>query len=529
MTRFRSLAVLGVAALALSTAACGGRQSGAARLNTSFDSALASIPANAALALGYQTDREAGGASTQMMNAAMGTTDSWVLSAVDLSGPIDSAYFLHEGAAWMVIRQEDPNAVIDNLRSAEDVSERRIGGRVVLRRVAIGEQLVTDVTTIGRHVVMRSGTTLEESDADVAFIRLASEWGGEASLIESPQYRNVAGRLQGARVDNIASIDLAGLNATLRLLSGTDLDPSELISGFGAGGVDQAECDAIETRLLTNFPGLVSVSGKNAAGETHVAGLTRLSAEGRARASQLFSGAPELGGLVNDVLFGGGFSFDYGTFLTTMKAEPRHLGCQGIAGLAGAAATAARDANSQVQLNRRTVSGTIGFVVQDVDFAGFVPTISAGLIIHSPNAPALLDRVVRMLNEIGSGDVISDTSVPTLQFNLTAMPMRVRVMQGSDRVVLVFGNVRENTQTALLNASLRGSNKPITEFFANGARIRALADELQSYLSEMEIMDAQSLEETSTVFDTIRRATDMSVQSRITAEGIESSGKIAAP
>lgn len=530
MTNLRSLAFFGIAAFALTTAACGGRQEGAGRMSSNLESALHAVPANAAFAVALQMDQQSE-SSLPSLSAAMGGLggSSWLSSAVEFQNASDSAYFLYEDALWMVLLQDDPGAVIDALRAGYDVEERRLGGRTVLRQVELDDSGATDVTIVGRHLVIRKGTNASTEQVDVQLVRLANGWRGTGTLVSSAKFTQAASRVGGTDIQSVMSIDLAGLNGTLRAVEGTAFDLNQFIDGFNAGGVDASECSALEARILTNFPGSLGITAKTASGETKFYGLASLSEEARTRAAQLFPGAPQLAGIQSDVLFGGGLSFDYGTFLTSMKAEPRHIGCGGIAGLAGAVASTARDMNTQIQVNRRTISGTVGILVQDVDFSGFVPTLSAAMVIHSPNAPALVDRAVRILNQIGSGDVVSDASIPTLQYNLTALPMRVRVMQGGDRVVLALGNVRESTQQALLTAPVRQSGSSIFNFFVNGARIRGLANEVESYLREMEVVEAEVIDSNQGVFDMLENATDASIQTFITDQGFETTGTVDAP
>ena len=530
----RSLAIVGLATFALSTAGCGAKQRGAVRLNTEFETAYQAVPTDAAFSIGVRMtddDRQEMPTAAEISSAlmTMGLGGGWLTSALDLSNLSDAAFFVHETGIWIVLAQDDPAAVLDQLRSAGDVEERSLGRASVLRQTSPYSDETQDVAVIGHHVVVRVGPPASEEDVDVALARMAQRWPGTGTLADSARYNTVAARLGDRELSAVFSVDTAGISATLDAVRGSSLDAGGLLSGLGDGGVDADECDQLNARIINNFPGLIGITARGADGAQRYEGQITLNGDAHARARQVFPGAVSLSGLQQDVLFGGGFSFDFGAFVSSMQAEPKHKGCAGIAGLAGALAETARDLSSEIQFNRRTVSGTVGFVLQDVDFSGFVPTFSAALVVHSPAATALLDRVVRFLNTQGSGDVVEDTSVPTLQYNLNALPMRVRVMQGADRVVIAFGSVREPVQLALLNSAMRQEGAPFFDMFVSGARIRALVDELDLYLREMEVVSADELEQGQGLFDAIRRVTDANVRSVHTEEGIRTTGDVAAP
>src|SRR5690625_2163209 len=153
-------------------------------------------------------------------------------------------------------------------------------------------------------------------------------------------------------------------------------------------------------------------------------------------------GAPSLKGFAQDALLSLGVSFDFGNFFEGMQATPAHAKCSGLAGVAGQLADVAQKYAAHIKFNARSVSGTGALIVEDVNLQGFIPTATVGAYIASPNAEALFRRLVRVVNKRGSVDVVADASTPMVEGSFNGVPMKFRIEQGEDRVLVYSSSMK---------------------------------------------------------------------------------------
>lgn len=535
------LAVLSTAALLFH--ACGAKQGGKHRLAPSWDTAIATIPADAAYgsAIDYaQFDdtrvQNSLAAFDRLPELFLGQkiADLATIMGIDERG--DSAIFIRNDALWMVAKVKDPAA---SLRAMQEVisengtlEERRIGHRPILRGLFGGDvythegRVAFDSAVLERYIVVRIGAERPTEFVDAELLQMAAGWPGVGTLVSTDASKTVLARVHGAPVAAFSSLSTKGINATFTSLKESD---STLLNALGmyvpyltgSGNADPERCDELNRRIETVFPSLTSVGTVSADGQYESIAVAPLSGRPLERARAILKGGPDLKGVMAHAIFGVGISFDYGTFLGGLQATPEHEGCLGLAGAAGALAGINDAMGTRVRFNTRTVSGTFGLVLESIDLNGLVPTAAGALAIHSPNPTALMDRVLRALQPMGTATVDTRASSPSVNVQLNGAPVNVRVQAGEDRVVLNVGRLSEATAAGMRDVELTPANGASTSVLSNGQKLAALANDVENYLVEMELMTPALREQVTPVLTSMRGNRSLVMEMRVTANGLE--------
>lgn len=535
------LAMISVSALMFN--ACGAKQGGKHRLSPTWDNAMATIPADAAFAgaMDYARlgeDRMSGNLasfeaiSAMFLNGSVGD----VTASVGIDERGDVATFLRGDAFWVIVKVKDPGATFQALQQLfadnGELETRRIGDRPVLRGIfeTGSTNTILDAAVLDRYMVLRASGEISTELVDAELRQMADGWPGVGVMVNAASTAHLLGRAGDRPVVSFGTVSTKGINASLAALHE---NPEGLLGvlrnvfafGYGELDVDQAQCDELNRRIETVFPSISSVGYTLPDGTLKSASYAPLSGRPLERARAILRGGPALAQVVANGILGLGVSFDYNTFLSGLQATPAHKSCVGLAGIAGTLADLNESSGPRIRFNARTVSGTFGLVLESVDLNGLVPTAAGAVVIHSPNPTALMDRILRSLEPMGTATVDARASMPSVNVQLTMAPLNVRVQTGEDRVVVNVGRLSEATTTALHAVPLLAPNGAFLSTSINGERAKQLGQDVENYLEEMEIMTPDlriQLERVTNQFDGAR---DIETEMRVTPNGLEGASR----
>lgn len=495
---------------ALLLAACGAKQGKNVRITADWNALYDAIPADATYAVGYQIDKK--GDVPAVLQGALGTVfDASVanilqlLAQQDLLQQSELVAFERKGTQWLIAEVQDLSRAMEHLsdhyhqldESYGDglaFDERRVGDRVYLSVAdrSMGEEHARylEITGAGQYVVVRSAAKDDDAAVGADLRRLNKGWDEIGRYAETD-----AGKKQRARAGNQplqawVVVNMVELNRELQNPDSTSgLNDFQQMTGLGE---NQSEaCAALNKRLEQLIPSFSLVKYDDADGKSHLDGWLELSETGVANGRVLMQGAPSLKGFAQDALLSLGVSFDFGNFFEGMQATPAHAKCSGLAGAAGQLADVAQKYAAHIKFNARSVSGTGALIVENVNLQGFIPTATVGAYIASPNAEALFRRLVRVVNKRGSVDVVADASTPMVEGSFNGVPMKFRIEQGEDRVLVYSSSMKPSLSSRLLTVGAHGDADVPFDMQVNGERLQQLQEDARSYVEDMQMEDVR--------------------------------------
>lgn len=504
---------LGLAALfivSLCLAACGAKQGKNAKITANWNALYDAVPADATYAVGHRLNNE--GSVPTILHGTLITLFEGNVAAIldnlaqdDLLAEAELVAFQRKGAQWLITEVSDMPRAMEQLADhyenlAEGYGETlsleqdRVGERVILRLVdrSIDEAGVyTEITGVGDYILVYSSASddVERAQADLRL--LSKDWADIGRYADTDHGKAQRARAQNQPLASWATVNIAELNRALQdpNARGGIAEWREMLGASGHSDTD--ECAAYNARLERLLPSVSMVKYDDNDGKTHTDTWLELSESGVANGRVIMQGAPALKGFAQDALLALGVSFDFGNFFDAMYATPAHAGCGGLAGIAGQLADALSDYAAHIKFNARSVSGTGVLVVEDVNLQGFIPTATVGAYIGSPNAEALFRRLVRTLNKYGSADVVADATTPMVEGSFSGAPMKIRIEQGEDRVLVYASTLKGSLASRLLTVSPHGDADVPFELQVNGDRLQKLQDDARSYVDDMQMEDAR--------------------------------------
>lgn len=499
MHTLKRLGFLGLVSGAMFLSACGAKQGGKASFRTDWNDLYSVVPADAAWSFGMRTDAQGELAAYAKM-AQAGFTNNVFNDSIEVlrgEGLLDGEFvsFQRQGTRWAIAEVTNlplaTEKLADHYRYFGGLEESRVGERVALRFQASGERrtdYAIDVTGAGKYLVFRYGVSSDPREVASEFRALGSGWPGVGTYASQGVGKTQRTRVGDGKLISWGGVDVRALNqAMLEDARSGGTDPMSMLRGDTLD-VSPA-CQEANERIAVLVPSISSVTFEDARGVQYNDSFVALSARGVERGKALMPGAPSLERFAAQALLGLGVSFDYDKFLSGIVATPDQANCYGVAGVVGLLAQANQDFRTEIQFNSRTVSGTGAFILESVNLQGFIPTAELGLMVHSANPTALMDRMVRMGSKHGTATAISTATSPAVSIQLTGVPMRIRVQTGEDRVVVSTGGLHEEITTGLMGVPVHSSGAPGLVGFGNGPRLRTMVAEGRQYMEEMQMED----------------------------------------
>lgn len=502
---------LGLAALlifSLGLAACGAKQGKNAKITANWHTLYDTVPADATYAIGHRLDDD--GNVPTILNGTLMTLFDGNFAAIlenlaqdDLLENAELVAFQRQDALWLVTEVSDmPRAMEQLADHYEDLAEAygetlsleqdRVGERVIVRLVDRSTDdagVYTEITGVGDYILVYSSASKGVEGAQADLRRLSKDWADVGRYADTEHGKAQRARANNQPLASWATVNIAELNRALQdpNARGGVAEWREMLGMSSDVGTD--ECDAFNARLERLLPSVSMVKYDDSEGKTHTDTWLELSESGVANGRVVMQGAPALKGFAQDALLAMGVSFDFGSFFDAMYATPAHAQCGGLAGIAGQLAELLHDYAAQIKFNARSVSGTGVLVVEDVNLQGFIPTATVGAYIGSPNAEALFRRLVRTLNKYGSADVVADATAPMVEGSFRGVPMKLRIEQGEDRVLVYASTLKGSLSSRLLTVAPHGAADVPFELQINGERLQKLQDDARAYVEDMQMED----------------------------------------
>lgn len=490
-------------------AACGAKQGKNAKINANWSGLYDTVPTDATFALGYTVGAESDvpavlqGAVATLFESGFGTIMA-ALAQEDQLKDAEWVGFQRGATDWMITEVADLPYVMEHLVDHyEDLSTRygdtisveqeRVGDRVLLHVVDRSDpQAVSylEITGANNYLIVRATDSEEAAaQADDDFRLLSQDWGEVGRYVDTEHGAKQRARSEGQPLDSWAHVNLAQLNAQLQDPEAGGA-PAEWAAMLDVGEENPSElCQSLNARLEQLIPSFTLVNFSDKDGKKHTDAWLQLSEEGVANGRMMMPGAPSLKGVIQNALLAMGVSFDFGNFFATLHAEPSHADCGGLAGVAGQLAEALNEFAAEIKFNARTVSGTGAIVVEEVNLQGFIPTATVGAYIDSPNAEALFRRIVRTVNKYGNTTAVEDATTPTVEATLSGVPLKVRIEQGEDRLLVYARDLDETLISRLLTVQPHDDKNVPFELQLNGERVEQLKADVQEYVEDMQMDD----------------------------------------
>lgn len=500
------LAALFLSALVL--AACGAKQGRQVELKANWNALYDAVPADASYSLGHIVGEE--GTLSDALHGSIGTlfntnlaTVASVLAQESLLKESELTAFSRKGADWLIVEVSDlPHAMeslANHYRTLDEgygdsvtLEEDRVGERVVLRlkdAMHSDEAAYVETTGVGNYIIARVSMSSDEARVEKDMRALSKGWdevGRYAATEDGAAQRARAG---GRELSSWAWINMKALNAQIQ----------EETQQAGLAGILQMvrpddpnaseACATLNAELEALVPSVHVNAFSGADGKQQTEVFMRLSNEGVANGRTVMRGAPSLKGFGQKALLSLGISFDFGAFFESLTADPAQANCVGFAGYVGQIAEELHEFSNHIKFNARTVTGTGALVVEDLNLEGFIPTANVGVFIESPNAEALFQRIVRALSKHGSAEVRATASVPSIEVSLTGMPIRLRVEQGEDRVIVTTSGMNEALVSRLLTIEPHNDDAVPFELEVNGEQLRKARQDAVQYVEDMQMED----------------------------------------
>lgn len=489
-------------------AACGAKQGRHVEVKANWNTLYDAVPADASFSVGYTLNNQGGipmvlhrGIGILFNNSFGVALDVFQREALLVDGEIIA--FSRADANWLIAEVSDlPRAMeslADNFQELSDaygegytLVQERVGERVVLKvesRVDFDNPAYVELTGVGKYVIARASGSSDQERVDQDMRALSKGWpeaGRYAATEDGAAQRARAG---GQTLNAWASINMKALNAQIQNRNpGSGLADS--IAAFSSDEASESEaCAAANARLEALIPSMHLLAFTDVEGNNHSEAFMRLSSEGVSNGRAVMRGAPTLKGFAENALLSIGVSYDFGQFYALRKAVPAHAECSGFAGFIGELSEMTHEYANHIKFNARTVTGTGLFVLENLNLEGFIPTANLGVFVESPNAEALFQRIVRALSKHGSAEVLATASAPTIEVSLSGMPVRVRIEQGDDRVIVSTRGLSEALVSRLLTVAPHNDADVPFELEVNGEQLRKVREEAVQYVEEMQIED----------------------------------------
>lgn len=501
------LAALFVSALLL--AACGAKQGKNAKIQANWSGLYDTVPTDATYAIGYTLGEDSEvpdvlqGAASTLFEGGFGAI-MVALGQEDLLEEAEWVGFQRHSINWMITEVSDLPRALEHLTDHyEELSERygetysieqdRAGQRVILHVVDQSNPEAPsylEITGANDFLIVRAAASEEDAEAAVEdFQLLSKDWGDVGRYIDTENGAAQRARSAGQPLDAWAYVNTPELNRQLQNEEGGGA-AAEWAAMLDIGVENPSEeCAGLNARLEQLVPSFTMVKFADKDGKNHTDAWLQLSKEGVANGRMMMPGAPSLKGIIQDALLGVGISFNFSNFFETLHAQPAHAECGGLAGVAGLLSEAMHEFSKEIKFNARTVSGTGALVVEDVNLQGFIPTANIGAYIDSPNAEALFRRVVRAFNKYGSTTAVEDATSPTVEGALSGVPMKVRIEQGEDRLLVYARDLNETLISRLLTVAPHDDKNVPFELQLNGERVEQLKADVEAYVEDMQMDD----------------------------------------
>lgn len=494
-------------------AACGAKQGRHVEVKANWNTLYDAVPADASFSVGHTLNGQGDlpgvlqrGVSLLFDNHFGVILDVFNQNTLRLDGEIVA--FSRGDANWLIAEVSDLPRAMESLADGyQDLAEtygegytfaqERVGERVVLKvkdHVRSEEAAYVEITGVGNYIIARASTSPDQERVNQDMRALSKGWpesGRYAATGEGAAQRARAG---GQELNTWASINMKALNAQIKSQS-TGSGLADSIATFGSDEANESEaCAMANARLEALIPSIHLIMFTDADGNSHSEAFMRLSNEGVANGRTIMRGAPSLEGFAENALLSIAVSYDFGRFFELRKATPAEAECSGLAGLVGQFTDITNEYANHIKFNARTVTGTGVFVLENLNLEGFIPTANLGVFVESPNAEALFQRIVRAVSKHGSAEVVAKASAPTIEVSLSGMPIRVRIEQGADRVVVTTRGLSEALVSRLLTAVPHVDPNVPFELDLNGEQLRTIRQDAAQYVEEMQIEDGRILE-----------------------------------
>lgn len=493
---------------ALLMAACGAKQGKNVKITANWNALYDAVPADATYAIGLQLDDK--NEVPMVLQGALSTLSDGgaasilsMLSQQELLDRSELVTFERKGTQWLITEVQDLSRTMEHLSDhyknlgesygeALTLEETRAGDRVHLsvadHTMGQDNSNYLEITGVGNYLVVRSAATDDPAAIAADMHRLSKGWDEVGRYSETEAGKNQRARAAGQPLQAWVFVNIAELNQELQNPEARG-GINDLQQMVGLGEDASEECAAFNARLERLLPSFSLVKFKDAGGKNHVDGWLELSEAGVANGRVLMQGAPSLKGFAQEALLALGVSFDFGNFFDAMQATPAHAQCAGLAGVAGQLADFAGKYAAHIKFNARSVSGTGALVIEDVGLQGFIPTATVGAYIGSPNAEALFRRIVRAVNKHGSTDVVADASTPTVEGSFNGVPVKFRIEQGEDRVLIYSSALKGSIASRLLTVAPHADANVPFDLQVSAERLQKLQEDAQAYVEDMQMED----------------------------------------
>lgn len=474
------LAVILTAAL---LSACGAKQTNKTIANLGWQDLYNAVPADAAMAFSLHVTEESAASSflgdvvQSMVSPTMGqNVELLYMSGLLVGG--DVLFFNRPGEEWMIAKVKDVGQsieeIVQNKRTLPTYAEERDGELIHAAYEEPG--VLYDILGTQQYVMVRQAKVIEGWKTSDMREELSTHWA------KVGRYAHARPKLaQNNTIDANAShgwamLDVANFNRKDQIEAGSMAEDIEV-------------CRAENERLATAVPGIDVVFSTDKSGYNHVNARIRLSPKAQERGKSLMRGAPAIDGLFQGALAAIGVSFDYGTFFETLQTSTKYQGCYGVAGLAGELAAMHQRYERHILFNARTVSGTGAIVVHNIALEGFIPTGDIGVYIDSPSADGLFIRISRALAKMAKVETVSDASMPTIMASLEAAPMRIRVQNQEDRVIVSTEKLPDAIGVALKSVQPHQDPNVPFRLLISGKALASLIEDADEFVQDMEMDD----------------------------------------
>lgn len=497
-------------------AACSGPQSSAgdaAKIvgwNHSFEAA----PADSALLFGYDLGEEEALILRGMTQPEESTSVQAILSmmvdevfrdfsvssveelGIDPAG--DLSGFVWRNSAHFVIRATDPGLLAR--RFSDEAPSRLVQGdiEVLDQSCLMIEESDANiyVCPLDEFVMFSMFPTQAANQGAVLAEILSGSAGG--SFMNTPISRE-AFAATGASGDPLAIVfaDVGRLNSLIEAVN--DMENSDTVperdrellgvednsASMEAGSSSEsAACQEAAADIASRYRWLGGAIYRD---DEHVISETRLSmSSGQAEsAREVLVGSPSAASVVFDnAIYGLSLGLDLRRLLDNLPTD-RHLdACENIALIRGYMSQMDPEDMHEMRRALALVSGSMTMGIFNIDLQGMVPLVDGAIAIKTGQPERLAAQIEGELTEDGnvSVRVIPDAAHPTSEFSSPALPMTVRMIQGTDRVVLSTGNPPAAAIEAML---VPGETSEILRVHVNGDRASAFMGDVQQYLTDM--------------------------------------------
>ena len=347
-----------------------------------------------------------------------------------------------------------------------------------------------------------------DDDADAAILSLLQGHRGQGWLLQSEAAQEI---LQGRPQDvmhTFAFFSTGWVDTALQHLARSS-DPAYQPS---------AACVSAADGLRAALPWF-GFAGWEESGTHHADVVLPLRSSGLARAQRLFRPAP-VGALQDDTIaLGAVGSIQLGELAMWLREQRSEwTQCGNAASLLGILGTLHAAGGRGWEADARLYTGTGAFALYNFRLMGLIPMVEGAVMATTSDPPAVLERIQRMLRQLGSqATVVEDAAITTIEHRV--LMYRLRLMQTADRFLVVSGDAPRPTLNALA-LDTAPEHGPFFRLVWRGERLRPSLEALVTYAGQLADLSEADLTSYRELLDGPLNIESLDIHAGLNDEGV---------